>query len=665
MGKIRHRDQTGAPPDDTALIDGPKWDADHDQDGPWTPSQGGTGVANDDASTITISGAYAITLNVSAETNLTLPTTGTLATLDLTFWRTINPTGADGDNIFAGEDAGNDTLSPGGGASTLASENLGIGINALHNLTTGYRNVAIGNQTLPAVTEGYSNVAIGYGAMPSLSTGNSNVAIGDNSMGFGSTATANTAVGLSTLYKITTGGHNTALGLQAGYNVTTGSNNTFVGRDSGYSNTDGESNTSVGVDSNPGNSTGDENVAVGRNSLYGDDHTDASTNQNLTGSQNVAVGFGASFTGGIQNLNNCIMIGHRAKATASNQVVLGNSNHTTTFLFGTVRAPKVYLSGTAGEGYLEMPAQSGSPGAPASGNRYYTDASERPSWLKTTGISFKIDPVLLTTSRILTLPDASGTLVTLDATQELDNKTLDASVAKGTWTASGAWTIPAVTLGGTVSGGGNQINNVIIGSSTPLAGTFTTLTAGGGGQTATIGPGGTGALNAFLALNGANATAQGAFVSWRKNATAGTIWFLGHVSAIEATGTSSDLEYFNANTSARTMRLSIADDSVSFASTVDANIGTGAGAINTLGGIYAAKAIASGTSVTATTFLKAGSFTVAGLPAGTAGSAVWCSNCRVFNGAGTQEGVGAGTGGLVTYNGSAWKIAGTNVTAIA
>jgi hypothetical protein len=34
--------------------------------------------------------------------------------------------------------------------------------------------------------------------------------------------------------------------------------------------------------------------------------------------------------------------------------------------------------------------------------------------------------------------------------------------------------MPAFTLGGTVSGGGNQINNVVIGASTPLAGAFTT-----------------------------------------------------------------------------------------------------------------------------------------------------------------------------------------------
>lgn len=48
--------------------------------------------------------------------------------------------------------------------------------------------------------------------------------------------------------------------------------------------------------------------------------------------------------------------------------------------------------------------------------------------------------------------------------------------ARGVWTTGTSWTLPAFTLGGTVSGGGNQINNVIIGNTTPLAGSFTTLT---------------------------------------------------------------------------------------------------------------------------------------------------------------------------------------------
>ena len=40
-------------------------------------------------------------------------------------------------------------------------------------------------------------------------------------------------------------------------------------------------------------------------------------------------------------------------------------------------------------------------------------------------------------------------------------------------------TIGAFTLGGTIAGGGNQINNIVIGASTPLAGSFTTLSASG------------------------------------------------------------------------------------------------------------------------------------------------------------------------------------------
>ena len=45
------------------------------------PNRGGTGVANNTASTITISGAFGTTLTVSGTTALTLPTTGTLSTL--------------------------------------------------------------------------------------------------------------------------------------------------------------------------------------------------------------------------------------------------------------------------------------------------------------------------------------------------------------------------------------------------------------------------------------------------------------------------------------------------------------------------------------------------------------------------------------------------------
>lgn len=46
-----------------------------------TPDHGGTGVANNASSTITISGAFGLTLTITAATGVTLPTSGTLATL--------------------------------------------------------------------------------------------------------------------------------------------------------------------------------------------------------------------------------------------------------------------------------------------------------------------------------------------------------------------------------------------------------------------------------------------------------------------------------------------------------------------------------------------------------------------------------------------------------
>lgn len=45
------------------------------------PAQGGTGVANNAASTITISGAFPITVTLTASTGVTFPTSGTLSTL--------------------------------------------------------------------------------------------------------------------------------------------------------------------------------------------------------------------------------------------------------------------------------------------------------------------------------------------------------------------------------------------------------------------------------------------------------------------------------------------------------------------------------------------------------------------------------------------------------
>ena len=89
------------------------------------------------------------------------------------------------------------------------------------------------------------------------------------------------------------------------------------------------------------------------------------------------------------------------------------------------------------------------------------------------------------------VPGLTG-VVTLTGTQELTNKTLTSSVAKGTWTASGIWTLPSGTtlvapvLGTPASGtvtnltGTASINiNGTVGATTPTTGAFTSLNATG------------------------------------------------------------------------------------------------------------------------------------------------------------------------------------------
>ena len=55
---------------------------------------------------------------------------------------------ADGNNLFVGVGAGNFTMSPGGGATNLASFNVGVGSNVLSSNTTGRDNTGIGKNVL-------------------------------------------------------------------------------------------------------------------------------------------------------------------------------------------------------------------------------------------------------------------------------------------------------------------------------------------------------------------------------------------------------------------------------------------------------------------------------------------------------------------------------------
>lgn len=113
------------------------------------PSSGGTGVANNNASTITISGNYAITITVTGTTGITFPTSGTLATLsgnEALTNKTIN-----GNTITSG--SGTLTL---GAGSTLATS----ATNSITLTSTGATNVTLpttGTLATLAGTETFTN----------------------------------------------------------------------------------------------------------------------------------------------------------------------------------------------------------------------------------------------------------------------------------------------------------------------------------------------------------------------------------------------------------------------------------------------------------------------------------------------------------------------------
>lgn len=129
---------------------------------------------------------------------------------------------------------------------------------------------------------------------------------------------------------------------------------------------------------------------------------------------------------------------------------------------------------------------------------------------------FVLNGITTGTTRSWTMPNSDDTFVGLAATQELTNKTLNASVGKGTWTTSGTWTLPAFTVGGTISGGGNALNNIVIGGVTPLAGTFTTL-VGNTSVTSPLHYGGS-AAGSTATINGtSNGSPSSAFLTLQSN----------------------------------------------------------------------------------------------------------------------------------------------------
>lgn len=161
-----------------------------------------------------------------------------------------SPFNADGGNMFFGFGSGNFTMKPDntaiGDYNLHTSHNIGFGIQALGQLTTGYKNVGIGTNAFRKLTQGFGNVAVGRDAGHEQTTGISNTFVGFTAGFDVVTGSNNVALGTSALYNNQAGASNTAVGRRAGFDPTSGNNCTFVGAQSGFGHLSGSFNTFIG-----------------------------------------------------------------------------------------------------------------------------------------------------------------------------------------------------------------------------------------------------------------------------------------------------------------------------------------------------------------------------------------------------------------------------------
>lgn len=173
---------------------------------------------------------------------------------------------------------------------------VAIGNAVLKKLLAGHRNIGIGGSALQNLENGDENIAIGADAGIYMQTGKSNIAIGLGACANGRNMICNIALGKYALSGVTDGEAKDciALGRMAGYN-NQADNNIYIGNMAGYS-----------------NKTGNNNVFVG-----------ADTTHSATGDYNVFLGSGAHAA--VAGAKDSIGIGHAARPSKSNQMVLGGT----------------------------------------------------------------------------------------------------------------------------------------------------------------------------------------------------------------------------------------------------------------------------------------------------------------------------------------------------
>ena len=186
-----------------------------------------------------------------------------------------------------------------------------IGFESGRYVSTGYENVALGNKALRRLTSGYWNVGIGAFALEKCAEGSRNIAIGYNALQENTGGDRDVAIGSYALCR-NWGFRNVAIGSDCLWYNTKGYQNAAVGMATLHSNTEGNNNAAYGVHALHDNVTGNENGGIGVRAGY-----------HSTGDKNTAVGYDADISAG---KSNAIAIGHGARATKTNQIVIGNAD---------------------------------------------------------------------------------------------------------------------------------------------------------------------------------------------------------------------------------------------------------------------------------------------------------------------------------------------------
>jgi hypothetical protein len=257
-------------------------------------------------------------------------------------WSDVVPPGLSGaaNNILIGKDAGHSITTAlrnvivGAEAAYDANVNdlIALGYRAARHLTTGTGNFALGYQAMFGNETGQNNVYIGAGAGQGVEgqSHSNNVGIGSGALTAITTASNIVAIGQNSLTALTSGGNNLAIGYQSGFKLTTGSSNVFIGYQAGYNGVDAQTNTVIGVNALINNVSGYGSVAIGYNAAHNftGNYIIAIGNDagyRATGANNILIGYRAWYglTTGVSNTVVGYAAGHNCGTGASNNCIYG------------------------------------------------------------------------------------------------------------------------------------------------------------------------------------------------------------------------------------------------------------------------------------------------------------------------------------------------------